>query len=330
MSNKPEPTSERMSDWITIDTDVLTEESLHPFCFHSDGLKLENQVAIEMGMRIPASAQSGITSQAELFVRTIHSDNTLETELNFPSVSAEDTVVEGTGKDHPGLAFLEQTDDVAALTITTETTSMSPIELSTEATTSAASMFSTTNAGAIGSALNTLPKECTQDIYVQLFVVPLGEQDSVKLYGVGITIFVAHSTGDGASGAVPTADSVVRNDATTVFNEFTETENGATPRFHRVWRHSIPVEALIRKPILKPNPTRYRWVSQGLQFERVIQTIQKWSGPAKMVTRVNKVHPRIPHARHFIGTPAKIRVEKEDLAWLLGPPANSQDHQPPI
>lgn len=333
MSSTIEAASEYTSNWITIDTDSLTDRSLHPLCFQADSINLGQQMALEMGLRVRAGPPSGLSEGGELSVRTIHPYTKRPAAISTPTVSANHPVVDTTGEGHPGLEFLDQTDNIAALTVTTATTSPTPIDLSTSSDTTAASMFGSTNAGAIGSALKTLPTECTQDIYIQVLVVSLGNwtpsqkdttedqistPESVPVYAVGITIFVAYEDGNGASGAVPAGDSVVRVDATTVSNKFTAIGNTPTPRFRGAWRHSTPAEEIIRTPTLKPNPTRYRWFAQRLKLERIIQTVRSWS---VSVARLNKVHSHVPHTRQVIGTPAKIRVQQKDLAWLLGPPA---------
>lgn len=338
MSNTIDTASKYASDWIRIDTNALAERSLYPFCIHPDGLNLENQVGIEMGMRLPAGKQSDITSKTELSVRTIQSEKKIPAEVNHPTISAEHPVVDATGDGHPGVDFLAQTDAVTALTVTTETAAPTPINLSVSSSTATASKFGDTCAGAIGSAVKTLPTVCTQDIYVQFLIVPLGQwmpsqsqTDSahaerltpVPVYGVGITIFVAQDSDTGDSGVVPAADSVVRNDAITVFDKITAIGQRPTPKFHRVWRHSTPAEELIGSPTLKPDPTRYRWVTQRLGLEPLITKVQS---PSNMPSRMNTVHPYIPYARQIIGSPAKIRMQRKDLAWLLGEPAQSNSH----
>lgn len=326
MSNVAETAAEHASDWITIDTDALTDQSLYPFCFQLDALNLDHQLAIEMGLEIPAGSPSGLSNVGELSMRTIHSQNKNPTEVSFPTVTAEHPIVETTSEEHPGKDFLDRSDDVTALTVTTDRASPRPVDLSTPSNTSAASLFGATNAGAVGSALKTLPMECTQNIYGQLLIVPLGEwtpsrhtpsdqterQDPVSMYGVGITIFVAHEK---TSNAVPTLRSKVRGNATAVSEMFTAV--GSTPEFQRVWRHSTRAEELIRRPTLKPDPTRYRWVTQRGKLGPAIQAIRNYSSMVSSVP--NTVLPHLPHAREVVGTPAKIRVQKKDLAWLLGP-----------
>lgn len=324
--------------WIEIDVTKFTDQSLKQLLIQSDGLALDGQFAIELGLYSPAGPASDTASPATLRIREIP-DATDEHATTPSTATLSQPLIATRNVSHPGKRFLEGLSHATALTVTTETVTADPTDIQPATDGSFANQFENTAAGSVGAAAKYIPTRCTQDVYVQLLIVPdpdTGrhrrfepfdpdgtedhEPDSSTTFAVGISIFVGSPSTTEAVSQKTLQDEAMRV-ATKWF-----TPPNSTATFTYAWHRSTPPAEFINTPRLRPDATRYWWLSQHLGLAPINSIVQ--STFKKVGIPLQGAHERLPLVREFLGTPAKIRVSKAGLRWLFGgEPANRPDPQ---
>lgn len=332
MSNKQ--SNQPSSNWIDIDITKLTDRSLHQLLVQSDGLALDKQFALEVGIDIPAGSAGNTTPPSTLRIREI-SDATDEYGTTTSTATRSRPLITTWGRSHPGLQFLTRVSRVAILTVTTEVGTTGSVKIKPPTGETIQSQFKHTAAGAVGAALEYLPTQATQDLYVQLVIMPgsdaggttqfeSSDPDSVEDYEIDqsqtFTVGISILVGSPSTGTATISHEALQKEAMrTAKTYFTPPNSEAT--FTYAWRHSTPPGEFIERPRLQPDATRYRWLSRHLGLAPInsgVQTVAKKVGFPR-----RRVHEQLPLIREFLGTPAKIRVNEAGLRWLFGgQPAN--------
>lgn len=319
------------SRWSEIAVDKLTDRPLYPLLLQSDGLDLHGQVAVELGLYVPAGPADDTAPTPTVRVREI-ADATDRYATSMSAATRSQPLIATQDVGHPGREFLEAVSHVTALSVTTETATTEPIEIHPPTDGSFHSQFENTAAGSVGSALEYISQRCTHDVYVQLLIVPIQETvgshhaESVDpgidaeptpstTFAVGISILA----GSSATGAETVPRERLQTEAVRAAKRFKPSNSTAT--FTVAWRHSTPPAEFIETPRLRPDATRYRWLSQHLGLAPLNKGIQTAVNKGGLTQR--DVHDKLPRLRELLGTPGKFRVRESGLRWLFGDtPAN--------
>lgn len=319
-SNQP------VSRWSEIDVSKLTTRSLYPLLTQSDGLALHGQVAIELGLYIPAGPADDTSPQPTARIREIP-DATDRYTTATPAATQSQPLITTQDVGHPGQEFLEAVSHATALTVTTETATTGPIEIQPSTGGSFHSQFENTAAGSVGAAVEYIPHHGTHDVYVQLLIVPSSDVDTShhsKPLGpstedeinpsttsaVGISVLA----GSPSTGTETVSRKRLQTEAVHAAKHFRPPNSTAT--FTHAWRHSTPPAELIKTPRLRPDATRYRWLSQHFGLASLNSGIQTAFNSGGL--RPRDLHDRLPLIGELLGTPAKIRVRESGLRWLFG------------
>jgi len=312
--------------WTEVDGTKLTDHSLKELLFQSDGLALDRQFCVEVGLYSPAGPAADTASPATLRIREIPDASTeLATTTSTATLSQPLIATKDVG--HPGEQFLDPASETTALSVTTVTAD--PADVQPPTGDSFTNQFDGTVAGSVGAAANYIPTRYEHDVYVQLLIYPDSnagnhrrftsfdsdgaenhEHNSSPTFAVGISILVGSSSTETEAVSQKTQQAVAMDVAKQYF-----TPPNSTATFTYAWRHSTPPAEFIDTPRIRPDATRYRWLSQHLglaPINRIVPSSVKRGGVSL------GGHDRSSLVREFLGTPAKVRVREAGLSWLFG------------